>query len=121
MKLLLLIFTFNICSAQYKWTDYDTHYHVSGSIAACTGAAMYIATKKPVLSTFLGCLTAFSIGMVKEYYYDKKLGKGYFSDRDIEANLKGSLFYSMYTAISIHELEKKQLTDSLKYQNLNIK
>ena len=117
MKLLLIILIPLFSFGQLKWTDYDSHYHVSGSIAACTGAAMYIATKKPVLSSFLGFITAFGIGIAKEYIYDKKLGKGQFSELDLEADLKGSLIFSMATAITIHRIEVKQINKE-NYQNL---
>lgn len=108
MKLLLLIFTFNICSAQYKWTDYDTHFHVSGNISGYATSSYYYLTKKPVLSAFLGVLTGISIGMGKEYIYDKSMGRGTFSTYDIEANVKGAMTYGFFAFGTIGTIERRQ-------------
>ena len=117
MKLLLLIFCFNICSAQYKWTDYDSHYHACGNITGFATSSMYYVTKKAGLSTFIGILTGISVGLLKEYVYDKAMNKGTFSGIDIEADVKGSLIYGLVSFASINTGENHKLKiDTLKYQ-----
>jgi hypothetical protein len=115
MKLLLLIFCFNICSAQYKWTDYDTHVHASGMITGYATSSMYYVTKKAGLSTFIGVLTGVTFGLLKEYVYDKSMNRGTFSGVDIEADIKGSLTYGFFSFASINTAENHKL-DTLKYQ-----
>ena len=115
--LIALILSFNLCSAQIKWTDYDSHFHASGMITGYATSSMYYVTKKAGLSTFIGVLTGVTVGLLKEYVYDKAMNRGTFSGIDIEADIKGSLTYGFFSFASINTAENHKLKlDTLKYQ-----
>jgi len=118
MKLLLLIFCFNICSAQYKWTDYDTHVHVSGNLTSGIASAFYYKTHRNILSCLAASGIVSGIGLGKEFIYDGYLKRGTKSAKDMDGNMRGIIIYGGFSFAITNGIEKKQLTDSLMFQNL---
>lgn len=103
-------------NGNFKITDADLHYHISGAIQTVSTSFYYWKTEKKALSTFLGISTSIFFGMIKEFAIDKQA-----SSSDIEHDIKGSLTYGFFTFGSISDMEKRQQLDTLKFQNLNTK
>lgn len=125
MKTLLLILFPLLLTAQnhgtFKnptWTDYDWHVHISGNIAAKTTSSFYFITGKKGLSALLGSIVAASISIVgKEIIYDKMLGKGTFSKKDIDGDVTGIVLYTLPELGAIDTRERKlQKLDTLQFQ-----
>ena len=118
--LIALILSFNL-SAQIKWTDYDSHFHVSGVLTTGFSSTYYYFTQKKVLSVFFGISSSIFVSSLKEFIYDKHFNKGHYSNGDIDANGRGAITYGFFTFGSISDMEKQQQIDTLIYQNLNKK
>lgn len=103
-------------SGNFKVTDFDLHYNISGALQTVSTSFYYWKTEKKTLSTFLGISTSILFGMIKEFAIDKQA-----SSSDIEADIKGSITYGFFTFGSITDIERKQQIDTLKFQNLNKK
>jgi hypothetical protein len=126
--LLTIILSINFCFAQDhgtfknpKWTDYDWHVNVTGNIAAQTTSSFYFLTGRKGLSALLGSAVAAVISIVgKEYVYDKLMGRGTPSLKDIDGNITGIVLYTLPEMGAIDTWERKRLKlDTLQFQNLN--
>ncbi len=82
--ILILLIAFGM-KAQENKTDV---LHVYGSWAGTTliGTSINHYLDRPTLSTWLGGVTMFGIGLGKEYIWDKKMKRGTFNKNDIVLN-----------------------------------
>lgn len=119
MKLLILILiTFSLNGQPLNSYPKDYHYHVQGSILlqGCITSFVYWKTERNVFSNFMGVIGALSIGLAKEYVYDKAMKRGTFSALDIEADVRGCLYGGVINSININVMERKNYIDTLKYK-----
>lgn len=108
MKTLLLILFPFLLQAQYKWTDYDTHVHISGNLTSGISSALYLKTERNLLSNLAASGIVSMIGLGKELVYDGYLNRGTKSAIDMEANTKGILIYFFFSFTITNHLEKQK-------------
>ena len=111
MKLLLLILFPFLLSAQRKWTDYDTHVHVSGNLTSGISSLFYAKTERNLLSNLAASGIVSGIGLGKEFIYDGYLNRGHKSAIDMEGNVKGIIIYFFFNITIVNSLEKKQFNN----------
>lgn len=107
MKLILLILFPLMLQSQRKWTDYDTHVHVSGNLTSGISSLLYAKTERNLLSNLAASGIVSVIGLGKELIYDGYLGKGHKSAIDMEANTKGVMIYFFLNITIVNSLEKQ--------------
>lgn len=107
MKPLLLILFPCLVQAQYKWTDYDTHVHVSGNLTSGISSVIYAKSERNILSNLAASGIVSFIGLSKELIYDGYLKMGDKSANDMEANLRGIIIYFSINICTLHSIEKK--------------
>lgn len=113
MKLILLILFPYLLHSQYKWTDYDTHVHVSGNLTSGISSLIYIKTERNILSNLAASGIVSGIGLSKELFYDGYLNRGYKSALDMDGNVKGILIYFFWNISIVNTVERKQLNKYL--------
>ena len=117
MKLILLILFPFLLQSQRKWTDYDTHVHVSGNLTSGIASAIYYKTHRNILSCLAASGIVSAIGLSKELIYDGYLNLGTKSVLDMDANVKGIIIYGAFSFAITNGIEKKQI-EFENYQNL---
>ena len=118
MKLLLLILFPFFLHSQRKWTDYDTHVHVSGNLTSGISSLIYAKTERNLLSNLAASGIVSLIGLSKEYIYDGLMNKGTKSAIDMEANTKGIMIYFFFNITIVHHVEIKRI-EFENYHNLS--
>jgi hypothetical protein len=122
--LLLILFPFLLAAQNHgtlknpTWTDYDWHVNVSGNIAAQTTSSFYFLTGRKGLSALIGSLVASAISIVgKEIIYDRAMGRGTFSKKDIDGNITGIILYTLPELGAIDTWERKKMKlDTLQFK-----
>ncbi len=94
-------------NAQRKWTDYDTHVHVSGNLTSGISSLLYAKTERNLLSNLAASGIVSMIGLGKEYIYDGLMNKGTKSAIDMEANTKGIMIYFFFNITIVNNIEKR--------------
>lgn len=115
MKYFLLFISLNLFSQK----DYSQHYIVSVNMSSFFTSSVYFVTKKPLLSTAIGVVTSFGVGMAKEFIYDGYLGKGTKSMADLDADGRGSIVGGMFSFAIIDMIKKKQTRIDTMLYNFN--
>ena len=77
------------------------HIYASWIGSTLIGTSINHYIDKPTLSTWLGSISMFGIGLGKEYIWDKKMKKGVFSKEDIIHNGWGSALGLISTRVII--------------------
>lgn len=100
------------------WTDYDWHVNVTGNIAAQTTSSFYFLTGRKGLSALIGAVVASAISIVgKEIIYDRAMGRGTFSKKDIDGNITGIILYTLPELGAIDTWERKKMKlDTLQFK-----
>lgn len=107
---ILILFAFSV-NAQRKWTDYDTHVHVSGNLTSGISSLIYAKTERNLLSNLAASGIVSLIGLGKELVYDGYMNRGTKSAIDMEANTKGIMIYFFFNITIVHHVESKQIYD----------
>lgn len=107
MKLILLILIPFFSFSQIKWTDYDTHVHVSGNLTSGISSIIYAKSERNILSNLAASGIVSFIGLSKELIYDGYLGLGDKSVNDMEGNLRGIIIYFSINICTLHSVEKR--------------
>lgn len=105
MKLILLILFPFLLQSQRKWTDYDTHVHVSGNLTSGISSMLYAKTERNLLSNLAASGIVSMIGLGKECIYDGLMNRGTKSAIDMEANTKGIMIYFFFNITIVHNVE----------------
>lgn len=90
------------------------HTYVSWIGTTLIGNAVNDRIHKPTLSTWIGSVSMFGIGLGKEYIWDKKMGKGVFNKMDIADNAWGCALGLVTCRVVI------DIKDNKKKKKLNI-
>jgi len=87
----LLLISFNMIGQNIVDNDPSTVKHVYASWIGSTliGTSVNHFIDRPTLSTWIGGISMFVIGLGKEYIWDKKMKRGVFSKDDIISDLWG--------------------------------
>lgn len=105
-----------------KISDYNEHYGVSGAVTGLATSSLYFLTERNLLSSFGGASFGLSVGLAKEYIWDRAWHNGVFSINDIDADVRGVMMANFVCIVSIDRMEKRNAKlDTLRYINLNIK
>lgn len=105
----------SFCKSQ---NGFGKHYVAGVVISGSAATAIYSATKKPLLSAFLGSLVGGTVGLLKEEVYDRNLQRGHATDEDKIATFAGSFFIILPFTIITSNCRKKQI-DTTEYSFKN--
>jgi hypothetical protein len=122
--LLLILFPFLLAAQNHgtlknpTWTDYDWHVNVSGNIAAQTTSSFYFLTGRKGISALIGAVVASVISIVgKEIIYDRAMGRGTYSLKDIDGDVTGIVLYTLPELGAIDTWERKKMKlDTLQFK-----
>ena len=120
--IILILISVTILKSQLKIKDDTKHYYAGLGISVCTSALVYELTDNNKLSLAIGFASGVGAGVLKEYWWDKHLQRGTFSNEDLYTTMWGSLT-SVPILISIRDFKKrKQINiDTVKYSNFTKK
>ena len=111
--LLFLLIALN-CKAQFLGS-YDKHVWTGTAISQTTAVIANQVIKKPILSAFIGLSVGCIAGVLKEEWYDRKLGKGTYDNIDMQCTAWGSLVGSVNVSVAFN-LQKKNKTNLIDYR-----
>ena len=111
--IIILLIAFGM-KAQESKTDV---LHVYSSWAGTTliGTSINHYLDRPTLSTWLGGVTMFGIGLGKEYIWDKKMKRGTFNKNDIVLNSWGCALGLVTCRVVIDIKQRNNNEDKRKY------
>ena len=110
--LLFLLIALN-CQSQFLGS-YDKHVWAGTAISQTTAVIANQVIKKPILSAFIGLSVGCIAGVLKEEWYDRKLGKGTYDNIDMQCTAWGSLVGSINVSVAFN-LQKKNKTNLIDY------
>lgn len=89
--------------------DFHEHYWASHLINGGVTSLVYYKTKKVGVSMLAGTLVSLAAGLGKEFIWDRAMGRGVYSTKDIEADIEGNVSanYVMGISFCIHFKNKK--------------
>lgn len=104
--LIALLISFNMLGQEY--TGEVKHVYASWIGSTLIGTSVNHFIDRPTLSTWIGGVSMFGIGLGKEYVWDRKLKKGVFSKDDIVHNGWGTCLGLLTCRVVIDIRQKKE-------------